>query len=213
MKQIKQNRIELLLLVIIIALILSALARQSFLLYGQVLYASVISYILAFLVAIHFLNKKKVGRERYFIGLYAVVSGVWLYELVYHYLFPGQSVISDFLSFTINISSTFPLIWGILMMALPLIAYKYMRINLYFLAAIAVSMLFFLIWYLIGFPQFISPEWYPINPPYIVLIPLQYAHTSNYLITFWGSLLNSLSKLLDIVPALLFVDRNGRKQS
>ena len=142
-KQSKYVSLEFVTLLSILALSLAAVVNHSLLITGDTLYASVIFAGISFLLTLQFLKLQNVGKERIFIALTSTVSGIWLYELVYHYSYldymknsvqlDSSYLFSDLKFLTFNTDGgQFPIIWAIIMIALPLVGYKYMRLNKFF---------------------------------------------------------------------------------
>ena len=175
----------------------------------SILYASLVAMIAAFLITLFSLRRRGAGNEALFVGLASAASGIWLYELVYHYAY-GMSFLQLYLDARrIDISGTsagqlsvFPLAWSIIVILLPFAAYRSMSINPYFLAALAAGIALFVLWILFGFPQFSNVNWSSAWTGYreVILVP----STSRITIAF---VLNSLTKVLVCVPALLFLPR------
>ena len=212
--------IEIIILLLIIVGVLYGLIRQSFVILGQFLVASYLTYLAAFLITLHFLNKRKIGFEKYFISICSMVSGIWLYEVFYHYSYAYvlnlNGILADLLNFTFNTmvstgSARFPLIWSIIMITLPFVGYKYMKLNRYFVLGAIFAILLFIMWYYAGYPQFFAPQWYPQLYPKIMIIPIKYAHTTSSIIVLWGYIFNSLSKILCVVPSLLFIYKDDKR--
>jgi hypothetical protein len=126
-------------------------------------------------------------------------SGVWLYELVYHYFWGSSlaSLFSDFSHFSVTIYPGWPFpVWFALPVILfPLLKKQYITLNKPLLVTLAVSMGLFALWFNLGFPQFFYPQYY-YGP---LLTPAQVRDI--------GYVMNSLSKLLAIVPAFLFCEK------
>lgn len=199
----------------ILLLIALSTITESFTIEGETLYASIIAYALALLIAAFSLSRQGVGIERLFFALASMTSGVWLYEIAYHYSYYygasglGHLLFGDLRYLTINTDgSQFPLIWSLLMVALPFSAFRHMRLNKLFLLAAGSSLVLFWIWIQVGYPQFFAPQWWPTFAPSIGLIPKAYSHTSNQLIVLYGYIFNSLTKVLAVVPSLLFYRAN-----
>ena len=134
---------------------------------AQILYASFLAMGGSFLISFFCLRKQKVGKEAFFLSLASMVSGIWLYELVYHYAY-GPEPLSifireleriDFSGTSYGSYSIFPILWSLIMIALPFAGLKWMKINRYFLMAFAGGFGIFVIWIILGFPQFFAPGW------------------------------------------------------
>ena len=177
----------------------------------NVLYASILVMVSSPCISFYFLRKQGAGLiESFGISVAAMVSGIWLYEIFYHFSYPDTLTIKNITGsiLTLNFNTTnsvYPLTWSIIMTILPLSGIKYMKINYVFIGVLIFSIVSFYFWISVGFPQFFSPEWWPCSTPYINLIPLDLAHTASPIITFWGGLINSITKILVTLPALLFI--------
>ena len=197
---------------------------------ARILYASVLMVAGSFFIPYLSLRKQKVKREEsLFIGLLCVASGIWLYEIVYHYsygpeplsLFVSELGRIDFFGIFFNSSScynilpvlpascdsVFPIIWSLIIISLPLLAYKRMRLNKYFLTALFGGVGIFVIWILVGFPQFFAPGWCSNWTGCTSLI--SYTPQERTIVAY---LANSFSKMLMLAPALLFLPNNRRNK-
>ncbi len=209
--------LECAILVLIAALTLVAVVTHSFLIVGDTLFASAVSALASLLMAMVFLRRQGVGKERVVMALTSSVSGIWLYELVYHYSYLDYKTnslatnlsyfIADLKFLTINTDGReFPLIWAIIMISLPLVGYRYMRLNRIFVATLLASLSLFSVWIIVGYPQFTNPQEWPVMTPMWFLIPASYAYTNSPLVMFWAFVFNSATKLLAVVPSVLFYD-------
>jgi hypothetical protein len=147
-----------------------------------------------------------------------MVSGIWLYEIIYHFSFPGtlniKNIVNGLLTFNFNTTnSVYPLVWSIIIVVLPFMGIKYMKLNWIFIGVFAFSVMSFLFWVLIGYPNLFNPEWWPASQPHINLLPLELKHTASPVIVFWGDFFNSLTKILVVVPSLLFLKTKVDLQS
>jgi hypothetical protein len=184
--------------------------KGSFIVAGDLLFASLMAIIGSYGLAYHALRIRGLGFERFFVSLAASVSGIWLYEIVYHYIWAVGAGISmtvlwkDLVYASTNTDGVrFPLLWSLMMLALPFVVYREMRVNRYFLAILVISGLFFIIWSGLGFPQFFST----LPPP--GFNRLRFTENAN-LWTVAGYIFNSTTKVLNLAPALLFY---GEKKS
>ena len=173
---------------------------------AAVLTSSVVVYGLAFVLSEFFLRRQGVGFERYLIALAAVASGIWLQQGLYHFGYadartPTAVANTLFtLNFNFNTSAqTYPLYWNLIMVSLPFVGYRYMRLNRYFVAATLVSAAVYLLWVYAGYPQFFAADWYPSSPIAVPLIPL-----NSSAIRLGGFIFNSAFMVVALLPALLF---------
>jgi hypothetical protein len=155
-----------------------------------VMSATVVGNSLGVYITIRSLRIRGMGPERVFVGLASAASGLWLYEACYHYAFMFAGVTEvlyaiprNLLTFNINTGegSYFPLPWAILVILLPAVAYRHMRMGSTFVFVLGLSGLAFSLWISAGYPQFFDGK-------------------------FMGTVYNSVTKfLVYILPASLFV--------
>lgn len=155
-----------------------------------VMSATVIGNSLGVYITIRCLRVRGVGPERIFVGLASAASGLWLYEVCYHYAFmfagvPGvlYAIPKNLLTFNIDTGegSYFPLPWAVLVILLPAVAYRHMKPGSMFVFVLGLSGLTFYLWISAGYPQFFDGK-------------------------FMGTVYNSVTKfLVYILPASLFV--------
>ncbi len=205
-----------LLIVGVIALTLAlSLVKGSLLVSGQVLSASILGFALAYLFASRSLRgRRELGVERLFISLCALVSSVWLFEIIWRLwgfdtwnLFPQQLL-------NLTFSEPFPMAWAFFMVSLVFVGRRYMGLNRWFFVTLALAVATFALWKAVGFPQFPHPEWWPSRNPSINLIPISYSHSAvpaeRATIVFWGALLNSVTKVFwCALPGTLFLTREN----
>ena len=137
-----------------------------------------------------------------------MASGIWLYEIAYHYSWGLGGLQSDFSTLSVAIGGNvpFPIYFAIFLTVLPLVGRRYMTLNRVFFLAASLSAILFVIWLSIGFPQF----WCVCasKPLSNVLLPGDYVKPDGWLkeasVEPLGYVMNSLTKLLSVVPALLF---------
>lgn len=206
----KRNWFEVVCLIVIAALLVWR--GRSFIFAGDsgssaaVLTSSVIVYGLAFVFAEFFLRRQQVGFERYLIALACVASGIWLQQGLYHFGYAQartpNAVVSMLFTFDFNINTsapTYPLYWNLIMISLPFIAYRYMRLNRYFVSTVLASGAIYLLWIYVGYPQFFAADWFPSSPIVISLVPLVASE-----IKLSGFIFNSAFMVVALLPALLF---------
>jgi hypothetical protein len=194
--------------VIGIAAVLSySLLRWSPILKGELLSASPISYASAYLLTSRLLRRQGVGALRIFISLCSMVSGIWLYEVFYHYAYGGVSFdrlveeASTVGALTPAVGGPFPLPYSVLMVLLVFVGYHYMRLTRWFFICLSISLLTFYLWVATGYPQFHHPEWWPSSTPLLAIIPAE-----REAIIAYGLLFNSLTKLPTVlIPSTLFL--------
>lgn len=198
---------------------------------ARILYASVFMVAGSFFISYFSLRKQKARKEEtVLLSLLTVASGIWLYEIVYRYSY-GPEPLSvfirelgriDFFGIFFNSNScynvlpvlpascdsVFPLVWSLIIVLLPLFAYKRMRLNKYFLIAFVGGFSIFVVWILMGFPQFFAPGWCSNWTGCSSLI--SYPSQARTLV---GYLANSFSKLIMLAPALLFLSKSKQKEA
>ncbi len=170
-----------------------------------VLTASVIVYGAIILITEYCLRRQGVGYERFFIALAAMLAGIWLEQLCYtngYGVLPASQILGGLVTLNGNTTNaTYPLLWNIIMMCLPFVGYRYMKINKTLIAVGGLGFLFYGLWIMSGYPQFFSSAalWFPSTPIYLHIVAKNPAS-----IAFYGYLFNTLFKLIALIPALLF---------
>jgi hypothetical protein len=204
-----------------IAVAVFCLIQRSFFFSGTVLGASLIAYILAFFLTSLGLKRQGMGPERIFFAVAGAAAARWLFEFIYHYAFPGaiRDIVRDFLNFSTNTSETdFPLIWSVMMIMVVFTGYQYMTVNKWFRVSAAASLFFFLFWILIGYPQWVHPERWPVIHPVIHVIPEGFAHapdeTARTAIINTSLIVNSIAKIAicALLPSLFLNKAAGLGQ-
>jgi hypothetical protein len=165
----------------------------------QVLWASVVAYVLCFVLTMVFLRKRVKPLENILVSLVTMFSGVMLYEIVYHYSWSEADTLAriwqDISWFTLGGTTAFPLLFYTSVMLAPLLAWRYITLNKAFAAILATGVAFFVVWVGLGFQQF----WCLCEGTDIFG---QYLPTSQIeTIGYW---MNSFSKIISIAPAFLF---------
>ncbi len=193
-------------LVIIGALLYAAAERQFTVAGGALSYASLVFYSLCFALTSFFLNRQGLRfLERIFYCFAAMASGIVLFELVYHYAY-GVLSFNDFLHYELfffgnqSANGYFSLDWYLIILVVPFIGWKYMRVSKTLIAVIIFSSAVMFFWVATGYPQFLYPQWFPSYGPFIDII--QKGNTNQ--IVFFGELFNGPAKIIAIIPALLF---------
>jgi hypothetical protein len=126
-----------------------------------------------------------------------MISGIWLYELLYHYMWGLSGLLTDLsrLSIAIGGPVPFPIYFAVALISLPLLARRYINLNASFYATFSLSMALFAVWHFSGFPQFWCVCSYK---------PFWGKWLSREIVEPLGYVFNSLTKIVCIVPALLF---------
>ncbi len=209
---------ETLAIVGIVVTIVLCTVKQSFYFSGSVLGASIIAYVLAFFLSSYGLKRQGLGWQRVFFAVAATAAARWLFEIVYHYVFPVTiaTVVKNLENLSTNISEgNFPLIWSIMMVLVIFTGYRYMSVGRWFYITLGATAGLFLFWVWIGYPQWVHPEQWPVRHPLIPVIPIKYAHApseaaKNYIITT-SLIVNSLAKVAccALLPALFL----GKKRA
>ena len=121
-----------------------------------------------------------------------MTSGIWLYEIAYHYSWGLDGLLSDLSRLSISLGGDvpFPIYFASFLVALPLVVRQYVGLNRPLLVIAASSAILFVVWLAIGFPQFwcvcsYEPVWGAWLPREIVE-PLGYVMNSltNFLLSF-----------------------------
>lgn len=163
----------------------------------EILPASLIAYAACFLTTFYFLGPRVRFLERFMISVSAMISGIWLFETVYHYSWGFGGLATDLsqLSIAYGGNAPFPIYYALALILLPLIGSRYMSLNVFLLAILGASITLFGLWLFLGFPQF----W--CNCEFRTFLgsslPAKWTVTAGYI-------LNSAAKLLCVVPAFLF---------
>ena len=180
----------------------------SYLFYGpDILWASVGLSLSSVILTFHFLQLQRVAiLERSLISFDVLFSGVWLFEIFYHYGWNTPFSLPwlnglwlDLV--TINVSlgassvATFPLVFSLFVVSTPLIAYRYITINKAFIIVSVVSVVAFVTWVLLGYQQF----WCLCE--YKSVFGFYFPDSQ---IEWIGYVMNSISKLFIVAPAFLF---------
>jgi hypothetical protein len=181
-----------------------SVATRSFLFTGNVLSATIIASILSFLLVSQSLKKKGVSTERIFIALTATVSGIWLYEAVYHYAYPNTpfAILNNLSTIDIQsgVGTYFPLPWAIIMVSLVFVGVRHMRLNKWFYLCVISTVIAFAMWRSIGYPQWMYPG-KCFSTPIVHVVTRESS-------VLYGFLFNSITKFTVIpIPASLFLPK------
>jgi hypothetical protein len=199
---------ELILGLAIIGILLYAIITLRFTVAGEEFtFPSLVSYALCFDLTSFFLNRRGLKfLDRIFYCFAAMASGIVLFELVYHYAY-GVLSFQNFLHYQLfffgnqSANGYFSLDWYLIILVVPFIGWKYMKINKLLLGVILFSGIVMFFWMATGYPQFNYPaETFPAYRPLIDVI--QRGNASQ--IRSYGELFNGLAKIIAIIPALLF---------
>ena len=187
----------------VILVILKCLITNSWFFTGSVLAVSVAAPMLSVLVVSRALKGQGFSIERFFIGLASAVSGVWLFEILYHYGFLTTIpfVLDNIQTFNIDtgLGTYFPLSWALIMVSLPFVAYRFMSINRVFILCSVSALALFGLWVGIGYPQWVYPGSFFTNR----LIDVSPDSAASY-----GLFFNSITKLFVVLtPCSLFLRR------
>lgn len=164
---------------------------------NNLLPASVAAYASCFALTFFFLSGRAKLLDRLMVSVATTVSGIWLYEIFYHYSWGFGGLTADLSRLSIAIGGVvpFPIYFAVALVILPLLARQYFSLNVQFFLVLAVSLEFFGIWMVLGFPQFWCTCEYRTAIGNFIPGPL----TEQV-----GYVMNSLTKLLSVVPAFLF---------
>ncbi len=210
--------VDLFMVGVILVSLAVALVNHSFLLTSRLLAASLVASALCYLLASRSLRRcERVGFERIFLAGAAMVSGIWLFEVLYHYgwVESWQLFSESFTTFNINTPARrkpFPLIWAAIMVSVVLVGARYMRLNKWFYIVLGMGLSVLALWMAVGYPSHNQPWRSPELAEVIELIPPDLAHPSSparpgwAFIVFWGGLFASAAKLLICtLPATLYM--------
>jgi hypothetical protein len=181
---------------------------------GGLLPASVIAYSTCFVLTMLFLRNKTKILDRVMIGLATTLSGVSLYEIAWHYSWGLGGLLNDVSALRLGFGGdAFPTYLAAFLAMLPLLVRQYITLNVLFLLILAISGILFAIWLSVGFPQF----WCVCASKPILgsLLPNTWVKPDGWLnsdsVEPLGYVMNSLTKLLAVVPAFLFY--SGQRQT
>jgi hypothetical protein len=182
--------------------------REMMLLPNNLLPASVIAYLTCFVLTMLFLRGRTKLFDRIMVSSATTASGIWLYEIAYHYSWGLGGLLTDLSSPSVAIggNAPFPIYFAVFLSALPLMARQYIKLNRVFFVAAAISAILFAAWLSLGFPQF----WCVCasKPFSSFLLPGEFVKPDGWLseasVEPLGYVMNSLTKLLAIVPAFLY---------
>jgi len=165
--------------------------------------ASVAAPMLSVLIVSRSLKERGVSIERFFVGLASAVSGIWLFEILYHYGFLTTIpyVLDNIQTFNIDtgLGTYFPLSWALIMVSLPFVAYKRMSINRVFVLCSVSDLVLFGLWVSIGYPQWMYPGSFLTNR----LIEVSPSSSAAY-----GLFFNTVTKaVVTLTPCSLFLRR------
>jgi hypothetical protein len=145
----------------VVLIILKSVITDSWFFTGGILASSVVAPMLSVLIVSRALKDRGLSIERFFIGLTAAVSGIWLYEILYHYGFltTVPYILDNVQTFNIDtgLGTYFPLSWALIMVSLPFVAYKHMSINKVFVLCGVSTFVLFGLWISMGYPQWMYP--------------------------------------------------------
>jgi hypothetical protein len=168
-----------------IMVIISAFLEKG----NQLLPASTIAYASCFVLTVYFLrNRVSALFDAVLTAAATTFSGVWLYEVFYHYYW-GTSIAAlryDFSNFSIVLYPgwAFPIYFAAVLIMLPFLKRQYISLNIPLICIFAISVAIFVIWATVGYPQY-------------------FGTTDPTVVGYW---MNSISKILAIVPAFLFCE-------
>lgn len=139
-----------------------------------------------------------------------MVSGIVLFEIVYHYGF-GIPSLHDFLTFELTFlgnqsaNGYFSLDWYLLIFASLFIARKYMALNKALLAVTFFGAIVMFAWIGSGFPQLFNPPWTADYLP--VYRTFHVVYSSPGMIIQYAQFFNGIAKIISVIPALFFNKR------
>jgi len=144
-----------------------------------------------------FLRRRTGLFDRAMISALTMTSGVWLYEIAYHYSWGLDGLPSDLSRPSIVLAehNPFPIYFAIFLVMSPLLVRQYASLNRPFFVVTAISIGLVAVWLAVGFPQFWCVCSYE---------PVWGAWLARETVEPLGYVMNSLTKLLAVVPAFVF---------
>jgi hypothetical protein len=200
---------ELIAVAFILAIASYALVSNSYNVAGSgLLYPSLMCYLACFTLTSFFLKRQGARfLDRLLISVLSMVSGIILFEIVYHYGFGVPSFDYFFahdLAFLGNQSANgyFSLDWYLLIFSSLFVARKYMAMNLPFFALVLIGGIVMFAWIGSGYPQLFNPPWVADYLPIYHTFHVVYSSPS--MIVQYARYYNGVAKIISIIPALLF---------
>jgi hypothetical protein len=166
----------------------------------ELLPASTLAYASCFILTIYFLRKRMSSLFDILLTSAATTfSGVWLYEVAYHYYWginlSGLKYDFSNLSIVLYPGWAFPIYFAVAIIFFPFLKRQYISLNKPLVAVFGISVALFALWAALGYPQYFNPQ-------------LQTGiFTSQAQVQGAGLIMNSVTKILAVVPAFLFCDR------
>jgi hypothetical protein len=175
---------------------------------NSLLYPSLICYLACFTLTSFFLKRQGVRfLDRLLISVMSTVSGIILFEIVYHYGFGIPSLDYFFtheLTFLGNQSANgyFSLDWYLLIFLSLFIARRYMALNIALVAVVFLGAIVMFAWIGSGYPQFFNPPWVANYSP--IYQTFHVVYSSPKMISEYARYFNGIAKIISIIPAFLF---------
>ena len=200
---------ELMASLVILAVALYALVLGSYNVAGtSLLYPSVICYLVCFTLTSCFLNRQGVRfLDRLFISVLSMISGIILFEIVYHYGF-GIPNLNDFLTHELTFlgnqsaNGYFSLDWYLLIFSSLFVARKYMAFSKPLVALASFGAIVMFAWIGSGYPQLFDPPWVANYAP--IYQTFHVVYSSQNMIAEYARYFNGIAKIVSIIPAFLF---------
>src|SRR6266850_6567567 len=195
---------ELITSLFILAVTLFALGSSSYNVAGSsLLYPSLICYLACFTLTSFFLKRQGVQfLDRLFISVLTMVSGIILFEIVYHYGFGIHSLdyfVTHELTFLGNQSANgyFSLDWYLLIFSSLFVARRYMAFNKPLVALAFFGAIVMFAWIGSGYPQLFDPPWVADYAP--IYQTFHVVYSSQNIIAQYARYYNSIAKIISIV--------------
>jgi hypothetical protein len=200
--------LELIVGVAIVAIVAYEALSRSYYFNGNFAIHSLVTYAACFALCSFFLNRQKVEMaDRVLYSLATMAAGIVLYEIVYHYGFGITSTIllRDVTYFGLDAANGyFPLVWFLIIIAIPFLGRRYMKMNKSLIAIIAFEASVISLWLSIGYPQPVYPSWFPAHSPVLNLIPYSNGVPDTNSIVLYGTLFANMAKVISVIPAFFF---------
>jgi len=181
---------------------------------GSLLYPSLISYLTCFTLTSLLLNRQGVRfLDKVLISGLSMVSGVILFEIVYHYGF-GVSSLGSFLTYDLTFlgnqsaNGYFSLDWYLLIFSSLFVARRYMAFNKPLVGVASFGAIVMFAWIGSGYPQLFDPPWVANYAP--IYQTFHVVYSSPNMIARYAMLFNGIAKIICIIPALFFYKSSGR---
>jgi hypothetical protein len=144
--------------VIAIGAVVLGLTSNSGYISGTFRYSSIVAVVVGYLATSLALKRQNVGIQRVFLGFACVGCGSAIFNTIHRYSFistlkymPGNLLYLQ--SHAYNLGEQYSIPLALLSMVIPLVGYKRMRLNKWFWLSLSSTIVLFVSWILIGYPQ------------------------------------------------------------